>query len=198
MTKDNLSAVHCACRPTFHIVGSMKRYPTAHSPPLPSPSVRSLDRPVLPPFTQHPPLDSHAAPPLSPSLPHQVDYSSIYGTDCPAVDTIIMDESLGPHLSWEDHQQFLGRLRRDGTAVFLSKHTMRMALLGRELAGPEEVGVPSLSSLPLSLPLFLSKHTMRMALLGRELAGPEEVGALRSPLLPTSLVDRFAQPCNRS
>lgn len=67
-----------------------------------------------------------------------VDYSSIYGTDCPAVDTIIMDESLGRHLSWEDHQQFLGRLRRDGTAVFLSKHTMRLATLGRELAGPEE------------------------------------------------------------
>jgi hypothetical protein len=59
-------------------------------------------------------------------------------------------------------------------------------------------GCPSLSSLSLSLSLFLSKHTMRMVLLGRELAGPEEVGALRSPLLPTSLVDRFAQPCNRS
>ena len=34
--------------------------------------------------------------------------------------------------------QALGRLRRDGTAVFLSKHTMRLATLGRELAGAEE------------------------------------------------------------
>jgi len=88
-----------------------------------------------------------------------VDYSSIYGTDCPAVDTIIMDESLGPHLSWEDHQQFLGRLRRDGTAVFLSKHTMRMALLGRELAGPEE-----------DLPEVKLAHTARMLCLNAHLA----------------------------
>ena len=25
---------------------------------------------------------------------------------------------LGALLSWEDHQQFIGRLRRDGTAVY--------------------------------------------------------------------------------
>lgn len=67
-----------------------------------------------------------------------VDYSSIYGTDCPAVDTIIMDDALGRHLSWEDHQQFLGRLRRDGTAVYTSKHTLRCATLGKALAGDEE------------------------------------------------------------
>lgn len=59
-----------------------------------------------------------------------VDYSSIYGTDCPAVDTIILLEDLGKALTYEDHQQFLGRLRRDGTAIFLSADTVRSATLG--------------------------------------------------------------------
>ncbi|GLI62681.1 hypothetical protein VaNZ11_005357, partial [Volvox africanus] len=40
-----------------------------------------------------------------------VDYSAIYGTDCPAVDTIVLCADLGNRLSWEDHQQFMGRLR---------------------------------------------------------------------------------------
>ena len=59
-----------------------------------------------------------------------VDYSSIYGTDCPAVDTLLLQEDLGRLLAWEDLQQFLGRLRRDGTAVFYSKKTVRRATLG--------------------------------------------------------------------
>ena len=59
-----------------------------------------------------------------------VDYSSIYGTDCPAVDTLLLQEDLGRLLAWEDLQQFLGRLRRDGTAVFYSKKTIRRAALG--------------------------------------------------------------------
>jgi hypothetical protein len=56
-----------------------------------------------------------------------VDYSSIYGTDCPAVDTLLLQEDLGRLLAWEDLQQFVGRLRRDGTAVFYSKKTARKA-----------------------------------------------------------------------
>ena len=52
-----------------------------------------------------------------------VDYSSIYGTDCPAVDTLLLQEELGRLLAWEDLQQFIGRLRRDGTCVFFSLGT---------------------------------------------------------------------------
>jgi len=59
-----------------------------------------------------------------------VDYSSIYGTDCPAVDTLLLQEDLGRLLAWEDLQQFIGRLRRDGTAVFYSKKTARKAAFG--------------------------------------------------------------------
>jgi hypothetical protein len=51
-----------------------------------------------------------------------VDYSSVYGTDSVAVDTIVMTDELGSRLSWEDHQQFLGRLRRDGTARHTPRH----------------------------------------------------------------------------
>jgi len=58
-----------------------------------------------------------------------VDYSSIYGTDCPAVDTIILCDDLGRLLTWDDHQQFLGRLRRDGQAVLASIETIRQATL---------------------------------------------------------------------
>eukprot|EP00854_Cymbomonas_tetramitiformis_P004045 gene4045-5018_t len=59
-----------------------------------------------------------------------VDYSSVYGTDCNAVDTIILMEDLGEKLTWEDHQQFLGRLRRDGKAIYLSLQTLRKAVIG--------------------------------------------------------------------
>ncbi|KXZ54118.1 hypothetical protein GPECTOR_5g22 [Gonium pectorale] len=59
-----------------------------------------------------------------------VDYSAVYGTDCPAVDTIVLCADLGERLSWEDHQQFLGRLRRDGTAVYPSMELLRRAALG--------------------------------------------------------------------
>jgi hypothetical protein len=59
-----------------------------------------------------------------------VDYSSIYGTDCAAVDTIVMCEDLGKVLSWEDHQQFIGRLRRDGTAIYPSLAMLRYATTG--------------------------------------------------------------------
>jgi hypothetical protein len=67
------------------------------------------------------------APPLNVLV---VDYSSIYGTDCPAVDTLLLQEDLGRLLAWEDLQQFLGRLRRDGTAIFYSARTLRRAALG--------------------------------------------------------------------
>jgi len=67
------------------------------------------------------------APPLNVLV---VDYSSIYGTDCPAVDTLLLQEDLGRLLAWEDLQQFLGRLRRDGTAIFYSMRTLRRAALG--------------------------------------------------------------------
>ena len=67
------------------------------------------------------------APPLNVLV---VDYSSIYGTDCPAVDTLLLQEDLGRLLAWEDLQQFLGRLRRDGTAIFYSMRTLRRATLG--------------------------------------------------------------------
>ena len=67
-----------------------------------------------------------------------VDYSSIYGTDCPAVDTIILMPDLGRKLAWEDHQQFLGRLRRDGTAIYLSHRMLRYAILGDAVELGEE------------------------------------------------------------
>ncbi|GFR46754.1 hypothetical protein Agub_g8379, partial [Astrephomene gubernaculifera] len=59
-----------------------------------------------------------------------VDYSAVYGTDCPAVDTIVLCEDLAAVMSWEDHQQFMGRLRRDGTAVYPSMDRLRRAVLG--------------------------------------------------------------------
>lgn len=72
-----------------------------------------------------------------------VDYSSIYGTDCPAVDTLVMTNELGKGLTWQDHQQFLGRLRRDGRAIFTSLDTLRRATVG--VGGPG-AGGPSPAS----------------------------------------------------
>jgi len=66
-----------------------------------------------------------------------VDYSSIYGTDCPAVDTLLLQEELGRLLAWEDLQQFIGRLRRDGTCVFFSLGTLRKAVLGSHVEAEE-------------------------------------------------------------
>eukprot|EP00200_Dunaliella_tertiolecta_P005867 CAMPEP_0202344926 /NCGR_PEP_ID=MMETSP1126-20121109/4390_1 /ASSEMBLY_ACC=CAM_ASM_000457 /TAXON_ID=3047 /ORGANISM="Dunaliella tertiolecta, Strain CCMP1320" /LENGTH=1494 /DNA_ID=CAMNT_0048936169 /DNA_START=95 /DNA_END=4579 /DNA_ORIENTATION=- len=59
-----------------------------------------------------------------------VDYSGIYGTDCPSVDTIIMHPSLGRLLSFDDHLQFIGRLRRDGVAIYPSLSMLRSATTG--------------------------------------------------------------------
>ena len=42
----------------------------------------------------------------------------------------MLQEDLGRLLAWEDLQQFLGRLRRDGTAIFYSLRTLRRAALG--------------------------------------------------------------------
>jgi len=67
-----------------------------------------------------------------------VNYSAIYGTDCPAVDTLVLMNDLGVCLSWPDLQQFIGRLRRDGRAIFTSMETMRRATLGRD-SFPERV-----------------------------------------------------------
>ena len=66
-----------------------------------------------------------------------VDYSSIYGTNCPAVDTLLLQEELGRLLAWEDLQQFIGRLRRDGTCVFFSLGTLRKAVLGSHVEAEE-------------------------------------------------------------
>ena len=74
------------------------------------------------------------APPLNVLV---VDYSSIYGTDCPAVDTLLLQEDLGRLLAWEDLQQFLGRLRRDGTAIFYSLRTLRRSTLGQSAEDEE-------------------------------------------------------------
>tara|TARA_B100001173_G_scaffold80170_1_gene68471 strand:- start:641 stop:3682 length:3042 start_codon:yes stop_codon:yes gene_type:complete len=66
-----------------------------------------------------------------------VDYSSIYGTDCPAVDTLLLQEELGRLLAWEDLQQFIGRLRRDGLCIFFSLGTLRKAVLGSHVEAEE-------------------------------------------------------------
>jgi hypothetical protein len=75
-----------------------------------------------------------------------VDYSSVYGTDCPAVDTLVLCDDLGAALTWEDHLQFLGRLRRDGRAVFLSARTLRAAAAAT--TGADEALENALESLP--------------------------------------------------
>ena len=59
-----------------------------------------------------------------------MDYSSIYGTDCQGVDVIILLDDLGRLLTYEDHLQFLGRLRRDGSAIYTSLRNLRAATLG--------------------------------------------------------------------
>jgi hypothetical protein len=41
-----------------------------------------------------------------------------------------MTEGLGSLLTFEDHQQFLGRLRRDGTAIYPSARLLRYATTG--------------------------------------------------------------------
>ena len=64
-------------------------------------------------------------------------YSSIYGTDCPAVDTLLLQEELGRLLAWEDLQQFIGRLRRDGLCIFFSLGTLRKAVLGSHVEAEE-------------------------------------------------------------
>ena len=76
-----------------------------------------------------------------------VDYSSVYGTDCPAVDTLVLCDDLGSALAWDDAQQFLGRLRRDGAAVFTSARTLRSAAAGPAAGGGDtalEEGIESL------------------------------------------------------
>ena len=50
-----------------------------------------------------------------------VDYSSIYGTDCPAVDTLLLQEDLGRLLAWRI-QQFLGRLAAKARHLLLHAH----------------------------------------------------------------------------
>ena len=85
------------------------------------------EAPVQPGAAHRPGLPQGPRAPLNVLV---VDYSSIYGTDCPAVDTLLLQEDLGRLLAWEDLQQFLGRLRRDGTAIFYSMRTLRRATLG--------------------------------------------------------------------
>ena len=85
-----------------------------------------------------------------------VDYSSVYGTDCPAVDTLVLCDDLGGALTWEDSQQFLGRLRRDGRAVFLSARTLRASCAG-DAAQRDEVLEGALESLPRAVQALLSR-----------------------------------------
>ncbi|KAG2448292.1 hypothetical protein HYH02_006876 [Chlamydomonas schloesseri] len=59
-----------------------------------------------------------------------VDYSAAYGTDAPAVDTLVLRPDLAALLSPADHQQLMGRLRRDGAAVYPDYDTLRAAVLG--------------------------------------------------------------------
>lgn len=56
-----------------------------------------------------------------------VDYSGIYGLDCPAVSTLILCNDLGRYLSPGDLLQFIGRLRNDGEAIFCSNQTLESA-----------------------------------------------------------------------
>ncbi|GAX80426.1 hypothetical protein CEUSTIGMA_g7865.t1 [Chlamydomonas eustigma] len=95
-----------------------------------------------------------------------VDYSAIYGTDCAAVDTIVMQPDLGDMLSWEDHQQFIGRLRRDGTAVYPSLKMLRWATTGVVHSDDSEDDI--LPQKPLTL-----KRVLNLVL---ERAGCEVVG----------------------
>lgn len=70
-----------------------------------------------------------------------VDYSAVYGTDAPAVDTLVLSPDLAALLSPADHQQLMGRLRRDGAAVYPDYDALRAAVLGlgrRELAARRE------------------------------------------------------------
>ena len=90
-----------------------------------------------------------------------VDYSSIYGTDCPAVDTLLLQEDLGRLLAWEDLQQFLGRLRRDGTAVFYSKKTLRRAALGAAVEEEETTALIEFQKLVENSVLDLEKAQKR-------------------------------------
>mmetsp|Transcript_27732 Transcript_27732/g.60749 ORF Transcript_27732/g.60749 Transcript_27732/m.60749 type:complete len:858 (+) Transcript_27732:614-3187(+) len=78
------------------------------------------------------PERSGKQPPLSVLV---VDYSAVYGTDCQAVDTLVLCPDLGTLMSWEDHLQFMGRLRRDGTAIYPSYELLRFAVLGGSAAG---------------------------------------------------------------
>merc|ERR1719329_280364 len=98
------------------------------------------------------------APPLNVLV---VDYSSIYGTDCPAVDTLLLQEDLGRLLAWEDLQQFLGRLRRDGTAVFYSKKTLRRAALGAAVEEEETTALIEFQKLVENSVLDLEKAQKR-------------------------------------
>ena len=90
-----------------------------------------------------------------------VDYSSIYGTDCPAVDTLLLQEDLGRLLAWEDLQQFLGSLRRDGTAVFYSKKTLRRAALGAAVEEEETTALIEFQKLVENSVLDLEKAQKR-------------------------------------
>ena len=71
-------------------------------------------------------LNADKAPPLYVLV---VDYASIYGLDCPAIDTLVLFEDLGRHLTPDDLLQFLGRLRQGGRAIFMSHRTQCRAVL---------------------------------------------------------------------
>eukprot|EP00873_Tetraselmis_striata_P007608 jgi/Tetstr1/427872/TSEL_017949.t1 len=116
-----------------------------------------------------------------------VDYSSIYGTDCPAVDTLVMTNELGKALTWQDHQQFLGRLRRDGRAIFTNLDTLRRATIGvGELGtGGPEPGSPRDCAVLL---LAASKAGTAPAAVLPKLEAARAEGGLGKPALAANLL----------
>jgi hypothetical protein len=104
-----------------------------------------------------------------------VDYSSVYGTDCPAVDTLVLCDDLGAALTWEDHLQFLGRLRRDGRAVFLSARTLRAAAAAA--TGADEALENALESLPRAAARLTTRVLRDAAAAAGALSDGAEAGA---------------------
>jgi hypothetical protein len=74
------------------------------------------------------PEDMHILPEINILV---VDYASIYGLDCPGVDKIILCDDLGNLLDTDDIIQFIGRLRRTGSATFMSFANM-IKILGNK------------------------------------------------------------------
>lgn len=115
-----------------------------------------------------------------------VDYSSVYGTDCPAVDTLVLCDDLGTALTFEDNQQFLGRLRRDGKAIFLSAHTLRSAVLGPHVGKADPVLEGALESLQRATRRCVATALGTGATPGQLTAALNTMRKAREPHVPTA------------